>query len=233
MQQVQKLPATLINRLQLNDTYYELTFQFDACITYQPGQYLSFEAAKNTFRPYSICSAQTKGTMFNVCIDTKPSGVGSKFAKEAPIGTKTQILFPLGKFLLSTENKSSIFIATGSGISPFRSMIKKTLETNLIDEITLLWGMPYQKDIYWQNFWQELLQKHPNFNYTFCISRETISAANYYSGRVTKILNTKYKILNTSTQAYLCGNGNMIQEAKDILTQKGMLESDIHYERYY
>jgi NAD(P)H-flavin reductase len=181
------------------------------------------------FRPYSISSVETSQDTFEVCIDTKPGGLGSAFATKAELGTVVMMLIPLGKFTLSSEDKPTIFLATGSGIAPFRSMLMRTLR-NLIDtKVELIWGMKHDQNLFWLDFWQELQNNYPNFTFSPCISRQVDSK--YFKGRVTDFLEQKPSL--DQHQAYLCGGGEMIKATKEILITKNIQEENIYYEKYY
>src|SRR5258708_26647231 len=78
---------------------------------------------------------------------------------------------PLGKFT-NPGNREPVFIATGSGIAPFRSMIFDLIHKNTPQNIHLVFGNRYEPDIIYRQEWEKLAAEHPNFKYRFTLSRD-------------------------------------------------------------
>ena len=120
------------------------------------------------------------------------------------------MLGPFGKFGLHSRhsNLRKLFISTGTGIAPFRSIIL----SSHISNFTILQGISSEKDII----------EEKDFNdgeVIYCISK---GSTKYFSGRVTKFiteeLEKNYNLDNTAF--YICGNGFMISEVNDLLLKK-------------
>ncbi|KKT69751.1 MAG: hypothetical protein UW65_C0013G0001, partial [candidate division WWE3 bacterium GW2011_GWB1_44_4] len=71
-----------------------------------------------------------------------------------------------------------------------------------------------------------------NFNYTICLSQDKVDASPYVYGRVTDRLRAVSDEQLKAPQFYLCGNPNMIKDAINILTGRGVLESAIFHEKF-
>ncbi len=174
------------------------------------------------------------GKYIELCIDTAPGGLGSQYIAAVTLGTTSEVLIPLGKFLLANEDAPSLFIATGAGIAPFKPMIEQLLTVvKTTQPIFLYWGIGYEKTVFWEDMWQRWTRECPNFAYTICLSREDVcdlTAHCRFKGRVTAFLETQTHF--SDCQAYLCGSSEMIQQTKTLLQTKGMPESAIHFERY-
>lgn len=117
-------------------------------------------------------------------------------------------LFPSKKFL---------FVATGTGISPFHSFVK----TFPALDYKLLHGVRFGNEAYDHSvFYDDKV--------TLCTSGDENGD---FNGRVTdKLRNVKIDI---DTICFLCGNSEMIYEAFDILTGKGIPVSNIYSEVYF
>lgn len=228
------ISATLINRQQLNDTYYQLTLKLSEPIDFQPGQYLNLKL-DHKFRAYSIASLPRADATVDLCIDARPGGIGSQFASRVALGTTVSVLLPLGQFVLSPLDLPSVFIATGSGIAPFKAMIQGLLNRQTQTPVRLLWGMRFEKELFWEEVWSQFQSDQPQFNYTLCLSREIEpnqqpnNPHRFYS-RVTKLIK---KTIHPGWQAYLCGNRQMIDMVTQLLTQIGLNQTDIHFEKFY
>lgn len=103
-------------------------------------------------------------------------GVASNFLCDAQIGDEIKVSGPNGKrFLLPVDvnNHDYVFVATGTGIAPFRGMVKELLDAGCERSITLLMGAPYHTDLIYHEQFEAIASSHPNFTYLTAISRET------------------------------------------------------------
>jgi ferredoxin/flavodoxin---NADP+ reductase len=127
---------------------------------------------------------------------------------------------PVGYFTLNEkakDDKKYVFIATGTGISPFHSIIKSNPNINY----TLLHGVRTAQEGYESN-------EYDNDKYILCSSRDK---SGDYIGRITNYLQ-EIKI-DKESEVYLCGNCNMIHDAYDILENQGVANEHIHAEVYF
>jgi ferredoxin--NADP+ reductase len=104
-------------------------------------------------------------------------GVASNLLCDAQVGDTVQVTGPAGKrFLLPErpEEHDYLFIATGTGIAPFRGMILDLLERGCGSKIVLVMGTPYATDLLYHEWFTNLDAAHPNFHYRTAISRERL-----------------------------------------------------------
>src|SRR5690606_25164393 len=93
-------------------------------------------------------------------------------------GDAVRVTGPVGKrFLLPlhAEHHHHVFIATGTGIAPFRGMVLELLRGGRgpdLNEIWLLMGSPYTTDLLYHELFLELAAEFPNFHYLQALSRE-------------------------------------------------------------
>ncbi|MEN0020199.1 MAG: hypothetical protein AAF747_04870 [Planctomycetota bacterium] len=103
-------------------------------------------------------------------------GVASNYLCDLQVGDEVRVTGPNGKrFVLPArpEEHNYVFIATGTGIAPFRGMITDLLEAGVSSRIALLMGSPYASDLLYHDEMQGLADTHSNFEYVTAISRET------------------------------------------------------------
>ncbi|MCC6677813.1 MAG: hypothetical protein IT436_11760 [Phycisphaerales bacterium] len=106
-------------------------------------------------------------------------GVASNYLCSLKPGDQVRITGPAGKrFLIpaAPDEHEYLFIATGTGIAPFRGMILDMLEggpgLRSGAPITLIMGSPYATDLLYHKELQDLAAHHPNFRYLTALSRE-------------------------------------------------------------
>lgn len=103
------------------------------------------------------------------------TGVSSNYLCDLKVGDAVRITGPSGKRFLLPKDPSQhdfVFVATGTGIAPFRGMIKELLGRGVSSRIALVMGSPYSSDLLYHEFFVDLAQRHTNFAYLPAVSRE-------------------------------------------------------------
>ncbi len=102
-------------------------------------------------------------------------GVASNYFSDRQPGDEIRISGPNGKRFVLPENPNDhdySFFATGTGIAPFRGMVKQLIESGCSSEITLVAGAPYSTDLLYHDYFLSIANEHKNFRYLTAISRE-------------------------------------------------------------
>lgn len=224
--------ATTISHTVLAPNCHFFVFEADSPLNFHPGQYISVKLASNRANCYSIAGHEGQNK-FSLLVDTSPGGSGSKFFASLKAGDKMAYLGPFGTFALKEDDsaKHVLFLGTGSGLAPLKSMIEAALkEKNLKVPITLYLGVTSAKDIFLQDYLQKLSQDYPNFNFKIAVWQADESWQGN-KGFITELL--KEDIPDASNvAAYLCGNKNMIADATKILLERSCPKERIYTEKY-
>jgi ferredoxin-NADP reductase len=230
----QNYKAKVTEHLELNQKYHELRFEFvdPHLLEFAAGQYLSLAIGGGERRSYSIVSTPATNHAVNLCIDVEPGGKGSTYLKNLQPGDEVEFIAPLGQFTIdqSGAEKKLLFVATGSGIAPFKSMIFDLLEDKKdTREIWLLWGLRRVEEMFWEDEWRQINEFYANFHYRLMISQPP-GHWPLIAGRV----NTELKdvALNQDWGVYLCGSQEMIAEVSQIVQNRGVLKDRIHFEKF-
>lgn len=232
----QQCVATLSDRIQHNDKFIEYVFEFitPPAVAFEAGQYVSMQVSeRGDRRSYSIASSPEVTHSFELLVDISPQGIGSQFLEKMQPGQEVKVLAPLGRFTVpqDTNEHALIFIATGSGVAPFKSMIVDQLQLkNDQREIVLYWGLRHETQLFWQDEFLELAEAYPNFHFHPVISQATPQWT-LCRGRVTNCLSVH--TLPESAGYYLCGNDAMVKDVLGFLHGKGVPETHIHHEKFY
>ena len=105
-------------------------------------------------------------------------GVCSNYLCDLEIGDEVLVTGPAGKrFLLpvDTEHHDYVFVATGTGIAPYRGMVMQLLNGPggpTRRDVWLLAGAPYTSDLIYHELFLEFDREFENFHYLQAISRE-------------------------------------------------------------
>ncbi|PZX64581.1 ferredoxin--NADP reductase [Hydrotalea sandarakina] len=206
-----------------------------------PGQFVTLdlpihEQKNKRWRSYSIASAPNGTNIFELIIVYLEGGAGTNYLfNEAGIGTEFLLRGPLGKFILPEKIEKNIFlICTGTGIAPFRSMVRYIHEHKIPHhQIHLIFGCRKFTDGLYLNELRELTKVEPNFHFHVCFSREhEVHEPGHYTGYVHQVYEQLLQTNKTAASFYLCGWKNMIDEAKERILALGYDRKDIHLELY-
>ncbi|WP_073060644.1 FAD-binding oxidoreductase [Fodinibius roseus] len=102
-------------------------------------------------------------------------GVCSNYLADLQPGDKVRMTGPSGRRFLLPQNATDfnyVMFATGTGIAPYRGMIKELLKAGIENDIVLIFGCPYRTDLLYADYFEPLDEEHPNFHYLPHISRE-------------------------------------------------------------
>src|SRR5690348_16051372 len=94
---------------------------------FAPGQFVSFSheiGGREITRAYSIASAPNGSPRFDLCLNLVEDGHFSPHLFAMQPGDRVEMREPLGLFTLRRPEREALFIATGTGIAPFRAMLQ-------------------------------------------------------------------------------------------------------------
>ena len=188
-------------------------------LDFKPGEYVHLGLAdQRDMREYSIYSA-SHDPYLEILFRLVPSGFLTPRLGALKRGDKIKIEGPMGRFVINPKErkKRMLFVATGTGISPFRSIIRSFKDLDY-------------KVVYGVSFVDEIINLNDinTARYVSCVSRE--NKGDFY-GRVTDYL--KRQLIDGNTLCYICGNNHMIFEVYAILQKKGIPRENIFTEVYY
>jgi ferredoxin--NADP+ reductase/benzoate/toluate 1,2-dioxygenase reductase subunit len=203
----------------LSESVYVLRFDRNGH-AFEAGQHVILGlAGKNNGREYSVYSGE-QDDFFEVLIKEVQEGDISRKLRKVQPGDLLEMDGPLGFFTLDPDQvltKKFVFIATGTGIAPFRSFVKSFP------------GLDY-KILHGVRFGHEAIerQNYDAARFQLCTSGDSSGDLH---GRVTGYLTINPADKNS--EYYLCGNVKMIHQAFDILKGKGISSDQMHAEVYF
>jgi ferredoxin-NADP reductase len=202
-----------------------------------PGQWLSVKTTtpdgEEMTRAYSIASPPSENGHFAFCLNRVQDGFMSNYLCSLEAGAKIAFQGPFGDFILRPTLRDTVFVATGTGIAPFRSMLHWLLAENdrhQGHQFSLLFGARREQDIYYRDEFEELAARHANFHFLPTLSRaaaEWKGLRGYVQEHLPEIVGTR-----TDMHAYICGLDKMVKENRELLKSLGWDRTSIRYEKY-
>ena len=102
-------------------------------------------------------------------------GVASNYLADLRPGDSVGLTGPSGKRFLVPEDPGAhdyLFIATGTGIAPFRGMLRELDAAGFPSRAVLVMGSPYATDLIYDDQMRELASRRPGFSYLTALSRQ-------------------------------------------------------------
>ncbi|MDP9159004.1 MAG: FAD-dependent oxidoreductase [Acidobacteriota bacterium] len=235
----QTFTAKLLRSFSLSEQTKHLEFEVADMprFGFVAGQWLSLKHDKadgeEITRAYSIASPPSDGNRFALCMNRVQDGFMSNFLCDMREGDEIRCQGPFGDFILRPPVRDTIFVATGTGIAPFRSMLHWLLEDETrhqCKQLTLLFGNRTVTDIYYHDEFLKLAKKHPNFDYLPTLSRgdsDWKGLKGYVQEHLPEIAGGR-----SDMHAYICGLDKMVKANRDLLKGLGWDRKSILYEKY-
>ncbi len=175
-------------------------------------------------------------------------GLCSNWLCDRKAGDAIDVSGPNGKRFLLPEDPSKhdyLFLATGTGIAPFRGFLMELLVGPPADSpaaatwrrcesrIELVMGSPYTSDLLYDDLLRDLAAKHPNFRYHPVISRELRADGNgglakgeyvhhFMHRQLEKQTGVMDLLHSPRTLMYMCGLAGMQVGVFELLARHGI-----------
>ncbi len=231
-----KLKCEVLEKRWLTPTVMQIRFSASRSFTFSAGQFISVNVpgqGKKEWRCYSLASSpeEASANRYELCIKCVPNGKGSSYMEQLQPGDTFTAKGPFGVYTYHPPQpgRNAVFIASGTGIAPIRSMLlSKEFQEHRPENSVLLMGAQNEEEILYRNEFRALgvetvhaLSK-PNFNWLG------------FEGRVTDVLHQLPKDWNWhNTDFYVSGSGEMVRDVLRILVGgHGIRLQNIHFEAF-
>jgi CDP-4-dehydro-6-deoxyglucose reductase len=185
-----------------------------------PGQYIDVIGPGGIRRSYSLANAPKAENTLELHIRAVESGAMSQYwFNQSGVNDLLRLYGPQGTFFLrNIAKRDLIFLATGTGMAPVKSMLEAL--PSLVAEqqpasITVFWGVRHEHDLYF-----DVASLPGSQKYIPVLSR---AEATWQGGRgyVQDALLRHISDLRNAA-VYACGSDAMIHSAKSMLTAAGL-----------
>jgi Na+-transporting NADH:ubiquinone oxidoreductase subunit F len=208
-------------------------------ITPVAGQFVQFQVPayeltdEPVYRAYSMASIPSDKNHIELEIRLVPNGICTtyvhKYLKE---GDEVLVNGPYGDFYLQDTDRDIICIAGGSGMAPIKSILLDMQEKGLKRKATYFFGARSAKDLFLLDEMRQLEKENEHFTFMPALSEP--EAGDNWEGEVGLITDVVARHVKdgASKEAYLCGSPGMIDACIKVLTECGVPEDRIYYDKF-
>jgi ferredoxin-NADP reductase len=242
-----QFPLRLVASRMLAPTVRHLAFARDDGhpLDFIPGQFVqvhfNYPDGTPTKRSYSLATmhdhAMGAGEAIEIAVSYVAGGAATALFEAMDEGQQIQASGPYGRFCLvpSDANRRYLLIGTGTGITPYRSMLPRLAELMRERgvEVVLLFGCRKPEELIYGEDFYAFAEGHPNFRFVPCFSRELPENPHpdVRQGYVQDVL-AEFMPSAEGDIAYLCGNPNMVDATFEVLKAAGLPVPHIRREKY-
>ena len=210
----------------------QLRFPAGVRAKFKAGQYLDVILADGARRSFSMANAPQQSDVAVLHVRVVPGG---KFSQEvlpklAP-GDQLRVEIPAGDFWLRESAQPAVFVASGTGFAPVKSILEDAFRKKDTREMVLYWGARRQKDLYLADLPAKWAAQVPQFRFVPVLSEP---AADWQgrTGFVHRAVMEDYPSL-AGHQVYACGVTAMVDAARrDFTTARGLLPDDFYCDAF-
>ena len=207
---------------------------------YRPGEFVSLqlpdengEIFKRSYSIATVADDPAAATELELVASHVEHGKATRWFWHAAPGSEIAYAGPHGQLVWpETLPKRLLLIATGTGVAPYRSMLKQmqpALQSGL--QVELLFGVREQAEAFYLDDFRAQAAAFPGFHFTLCVSRAAVSAPDEFAGRVTDKLQ-QLQPQASDDLVYLCGNPAMVDEVFERLKGVGFGVKTVKREKY-
>lgn len=217
---------------------YDFRFARPGEFSFRAGQFVLFDVglienpSNVQTRAFSIASAATEDELVFVA-KMKEGGRASRWIEETlHVGGTVRMQGPFGRFIVPVNaTRNVLFIATSTGVAPFRAQIIEAMERKDTRRMDLIFGVRSEEDLFWKQELEELATRFENFFVHFALSGPSDNWTGH-RGRVQTLVPLIDPDL-ASRDVFVCGSPEMTKEVKQLCLETWKVPKEqLHVEGY-
>ncbi|HEY1917618.1 MAG TPA: FAD-binding oxidoreductase [Streptosporangiaceae bacterium] len=205
-------------------------------IKFFPGQYVDISVpGTEEVRSFSMANTTCREDgRLEFVIKVYPDGLFSHFLdNQLAVGDQLNLTGPYGMFTLREGfDTELVFVGGGAGMAPILALLRSMAERGITRKATYYYGARRLRDLCFEDELRALEEKLENFRYVPALSEPDDS--DDWDGEVGLITDVvKRNVSNlASAHAYICGPPPMVEAAMPLLTQLGVPEKRVYYDKF-
>jgi len=185
-------------------------------------------------RSYSVASAPDGSSRFAIAVTRVEGGAASGALHDLPLGKVLRATGPSGFFVRPPDDpSSSLFVATGTGLCPIRSMVKAALGVGSTAKLSILLGVRHESDVLWADEMSAWSNDHPNLTVAVTLSQPGPGWTGLRGYVQDHVPNLWGALGDPAGHLYVCGLERMVKAVREVA--RGPLGIDrkrVHQEKY-
>jgi CDP-4-dehydro-6-deoxyglucose reductase, E3 len=235
--QVKTLPCRIqkVDRVADDVIVLQLKLPANERLQFLAGQYIEFLLKDGSRRSFSMGNAPHDDEFLQLHVRHV---AGGQFTDHVFTKMKERDILrfegPLGTFFLREDSdKPVVFVASGTGFAPIKSILEHAFRKGIARPMTLYWGGRRPKDLYMNELAARWSSEHQNFKYVPVVSEAL--AEDGWTGRtgfVHRAVMEDFPDLSAH-QVYACGVPVMVDGARrDFVQQCGLPELEFYADSF-
>ncbi|XP_066257619.1 NADH-cytochrome b5 reductase-like [Euwallacea similis] len=207
-----------------------------ASVLYEPGQHFLLRApvnAETSQKAYTpIYQENQPSNQFTILVKLYETGKMSQYFRKMTIGMETLWRGPYGDYKISYSNKFMLFIAQGTGIAPFYTIIRNILQNDECYTFLTLYFCCHAFNVLLRD---ELYKMRENWNFKYELFVSS-GCEDEFPKKYGEVVNYS-KIKEADIQRHLerargckvlvCGAQSFCDNVKNMLIKCGLMDGDI------
>lgn len=217
---------------KISDSTIGLTVNLDhpESLAFLPGQYVNIAVPGSAeTRSYSFSSAPGDAETAFVIRNVPNGKMSSYLCQGAGTGDSISFTGPYGSFYLREITRPTLFLAGGTGIAPFLSMLSSLTEKGAAHPIRMVFGVTNDMDLVEIAALNRFKQALPDFDYRTCVASE--QSTHPRKGYVTQHIESTW-LNGGDVDIYLCGPVAMVDSVRNWLTDADIKPNSFHFEKF-
>jgi len=208
-------------------------------IEFKAGQYVQLETSpygdnpESVYRAYSLANPPSDNGAVELMIRLVPEGICTTWVFEhLKEGMEVRLNGPYGEFRLSDSDREMVWIAGGSGMAPFWSIVRLMQRENNRRPVTYFFGAVSARDLFLLDELRAVESALPSFKFVPALSKPAESDQwTGERGLITEIVE-RHLTDGPAKEGYLCGSSGMIDASCKVLEAKGIAREHIFYDKF-
>ncbi len=219
-----------VKRLSPSTISFAIKLADSAALSFLPGQYVNVSVPGTTqTRSYSFSSMPKDGSV-EFLVRNIPGGLMSSYlADKAVDGDALTITGPIGSFYLRDIKRPLLFLAGGTGLAPFLSMLEVLQASGSTQPVHMLYGVTNDADLVEVAKLNAFAASVPGF--TFATIVADAGSNHDRKGYVTHHLSDA-SLHGGEVDLYLCGPPPMVDAVRAYLNDKGVKPVNFYFEKF-
>jgi Na+-transporting NADH:ubiquinone oxidoreductase subunit F len=208
-------------------------------IDYIPGQYIQLltpvykKGIEEVYRAYSIASDPVDNQSIELIIRLMPGGICTTYCFEyLKVGDEVKMNGPYGDFQLTETNAPIVFIAGGSGMAPIKCILHHMKNTANNRKATYYFGANKVNELFLLDKMKEFESDLTDFSFVPVLANPPQNET--WEGQTGLVTDSVRRDLKNAPEceAYLCGSAGMIEASLKVLSELGMSEERIFFDKF-